>query len=391
MTWSPTRLRIFSLVSLLSMTSLALGGCAAELADDGSMAGAGDPSLAPGEAPGWPAPTPAPDVDGGAGAPQPTPGEPAAPPSDPSASPSPSLGALPPELAELAWPERPRTSREVTVTTAAELSAEAAVPGTRIHVQGASGGDVSVTASDVEIEADEATTLGTLSIAQSVARVRVTGGRWGGVRVAIPAVFAPSVEYRPEWMAEDLWFQNVTVDSGSETALEIRGRRIALLESDVTGGRYSVWCGDTAHFQSEDVILFGNTLRSAGPEATVRLVSVLRSAVVANQLSNTYKHNYRIHGTSDLNYAADNLLAGTGVMLGTMEGDSLGRVWFDDNEMHHDAPDLFNPSPTTIRELYARRNVVHAAQHGTLYGGAVPSGWTLEDNVVGPYTPAPPF
>lgn len=306
------------------------------------------------------------------------------------ASTTPSLGALPSELGSLAWPTRPNVTREVSVTTAAELQEAAATPGTRVLANGVHGGDVRITANDVEIVADPGTSLGQLSIGQGVQRVRVEGGRWTAVRIDVPADFSAGASYRPELMAQDVWLEGMTVESGSETAYEIRGERIAIVGSDVTAGRYSVWCGDTGDFQTEDLILYDNVFRSAGPEATVRLVSVLRSATVSNVLSNTFKHNYRIHGVSDLNFAADNLLVGTGVMLGTMEGDSLGTVWFDDNVMHHDAPDLFNPSPS-IAALFARRNMVYAAQHTSFYGGAAPSGWTVAENQMAAYQEPPSF
>lgn len=296
----------------------------------------------------------------------------------------PDLGSLPSELGELKWPARPTVTREVTVTSADQLQAAVEQPGTRVVARGVRGGDVRITVNDIEIVADESTSLGQLSIGQRVRRVRVEGGRWTAVRIEIPASFSGGANYQPDLMAEDIWLEDMTVDSGGETAYEIRGKRIAILKSDVTAGRYSVWCGDTASFQTEDLILYDNVFRSAGPEATVRFVSVLRSAVVSNVLSNTYKHNYRIHGTSDLNYAADNLLVGTGVMLGTMEGDHLGRVWFDDNVMHQTAPDLFNPSPA-IETLVARRNLAYVDGRSGFYEGPVAAGWTISENQVAPY------
>ena len=103
--------------------------------------------------------------------------------------------------------------------------------------------------------------------------------------------------------------------------------------SAIRGQAYSVWSGDAGPYQTEDLVLACSTFRShaaAGErnEATVRLVSVLRSVVVDSTLQNSNegsfdptvndpflvdppsntKHNYRIHGHSDLNFAARNLL-----------------------------------------------------------------------------------
>lgn len=367
MNHGPNTLRILSVV-LAAGASLAPAGCAAEA----------DSTLPPTRE--WMASA----GDGGIGA--------LSAQGAPEAAATPSLGELPGELAELAWPTRPSITREVTVSTAAELEAAVATPGTRILASGLQGGDVWIGTNDIEIVADAGSSFGQLLIAQGTQRVRIEGGRWGTVRVEVPADFSGGgASYRPELMAEDLWLEGLTIDSGSESAYEIRGKRIAILGNDITAGRYSIWCGDTGEFQTEDFILYDNVFRSAGPESTVRLVSVLRSAAVSNVFSNTYKHNYRIHGVSDLNFAADNLLVGTGVMLGTMEGDSLGQVWFDDNVMHHDAPDLFNPAPATVRALVARRNTIYAAQHDTFFAGAAPAGWDLSENQVAPYQAPPAF
>jgi hypothetical protein len=328
-------------------------------------------------------------------APPPSEPPPPPPPPPPPSAPPPSgalsvasLGALPAELSGLRWPTRPSTSREVTATNAAQINAEARVSGTRIRVVGAVGGDITINANDVEIIADGATSLGRVTIARGIQRVRVEGGRYTGFFLSYPAQW-PGPTYQSSWMIEDVAIENVSV-AASDMAFDIRGRRIAIARSRITAGRYSVWCGDTGPMQTEDLILFDNVFNSAGPEATVRFVSVLRSAVVSNTLVNTFKHNYRVHGVSDLNFAADNLLINTGVMLGRMAGDSLGRVWFDDNVFHHTAPDLFNPD-TAISRLYARRNTVHDNGHATFYGGAMSAGWDVSSNVMGPYTAPPAY
>lgn len=341
------------------------------------------------------APTEAPEEE-------PAPEEPAPEDATPAADPAPptsgggsgpgagvaSLGPLPGAMGGLRWPAAPTTTRTVVATSAADVSAAASVAGTRVDVRGAIGGDVSVTANDVHIVADATTDLGVLSFARGVHRVQVSGGHWAGFRFAIPADFGGgSPSYDAGWMVTDVLVEDAIVDS-PDIAFAVRGQRIALVNNDVTAIDYSVWCGDTGPLQSEDVILHRNVFDSSGPEATVRLVQVLRSATVDNTLANTFKHNYRIHGVSDLNYASDNVLIGTGVMLGRMPGDTLGRVWFDDNVFHHDAPDLFNPQET-ISDLRARNNVVHTDVHAAFYARSVPAGWDLADNVVHPYAPPP--
>lgn len=297
------------------------------------------------------------------------------------------LQPLPAEMAGLRWPEAPRITREVVARSAAELASAVRVAGTRVRVLGAVGGSVGVPSSDVEILSDDATSLGTLSVARGVSRVRVVGGAWTSIQTAIPAQFGSSVQYRDEWMVQDVLIEGVRVRSG-DTAFAIRGRRIAIVRSQAWAERYSVWCGDVGPLRSEDIILHQNDLRSAGPEPTVRLVQLLRSATVDNRLSNTFKHNYRVHGTSDLNYAGRNLLVGTGTMLGRMPGDDLGRVWFDDNVLHHDAPDLFNPE-ASIDALHATGNIAYTNVWSCFFCGGAASAWTIRDNVIRPYRPAP--
>ena len=63
---------------------------------------------------------------------------------------------------------------------------------------------------------------------------------------------------------------------------------------------------------------------------------------------------------------------------------------FDDNVMHHDSPDLFDPAPA-IGALVARRNTVYARQHDSFYGGPVGAGWDLSENQVAPYQDPPAF
>lgn len=344
--------------------------------------GVSTPSDAGTEPPPPPPPPPPADAGTDAGTSEP-------PPPPPPGDPLSALGPLPTAMAGLRWPDQPRITREVTVTTAADLAREAGVSGTRIHVNGAVGGGVSINTNDIEIIADSRTSLGQLSVGRSVSRVRVSGGTWTGISTAIPAVFYPSVEYRPEWMASDVTIEGVTVRS-SNSAFEIRGRRIAIARSRASAVNYSVWCGDTASFASEDIILHDNVFESDGPQATVRLVQVLRSATISNVLVNGAKHNYRVHGTSDLNYAADNLLVNTGTMLGTMPGDDLGRIWFDDNVFHHTAPDLFNPG-SDIDALHATGNTAYTNVWSCFYCRGVSPGWTVSSNTIAPYTPPPPY
>ncbi|HJL18859.1 MAG TPA: hypothetical protein RMH99_24565 [Sandaracinaceae bacterium LLY-WYZ-13_1] len=295
------------------------------------------------------------------------------------------LGALPDGL-EIRLPAAPTITREVEVTSADAFTEAASVPGTRIRVTAGFDGRAFVRADDVEILVDDGVAVGSLLVERAHARILVRGGRWESLELQVPARFFPGPEeWREEWLVEDVLFEGVEVDA-PDSAFLIRGRRVAIVDSEARAVRYSVWCGQTDEFQSEDIVLVGNDFASEGPEATVRLVQVNRAVTVDNRLSNGAKHNYRVHGRSDLAYAARNVLVNTGVMLGTLPGDALGRVWFDENRLHHVSPSLFLADPS-IERLVSRGNRAFSDAVGCWLCGDPPDGWDVADNLIEPYAP----
>jgi hypothetical protein len=163
--------------------------------------------------------------------------------------------------------------------------------------------------------------------------------------------------------------------------------RAAITNSVVQAGWYGVYVGVPAGFNAEDVVIAGNVLSSAGPEATIRFEHTIRSATIGNRLSNGSKHNYRVHGDSDVNWAARNTLIETGAMIGSLVADHLGREWFDDNVFYHRAPSLFEYGG--IETLTARGNVVYSTVWDCFFCNSVPEGWTIENNVAMPYVEPP--
>ena len=330
------------------------------------------------------APPPTPDAgpprDAGAGRDS---GPPLPPPSG-----VPELGPLPAGVVAT-WPAEPRTTREVVVRTAAEFVAAASMPGTRVRVAASFSQPVQISADDVDVSFEAGVGIGALQIDRALHRVRLVGGRYARIEIQVPAQFFPGpTEWRSEWMAEDVMLDSVEVDSGNN-AIEIRGRRIAVIRSRVHARDYSLWCAETDRFQTEDVIVAGNTFVSDGPEATFRMVDVLRSITVDNRLENGNKHNYRVHGVSDLNFSARNLLVRTGVMLGTLPGDDLGRQWVIDSTLHHAVPSLFEADPM-IDALVSTNNVIYSDHSSCWLCGSPPASWTVEGNRVEPYRSAPP-
>jgi hypothetical protein len=138
----------------------------------------------------------------------------------------------------------------------------------------------------------------------------------------------------------------------------------------------------------EDLIVASSTFRSAGPEATIRMHDVVRSVVVDNVLENGAKHNYRVHGRSDLAYAARNVLVRTGVMIGNQPGDRVGAVFFEANTLYHDAPSLLEIEIPAIRRFVCRGNTVYTDRWDRLYAyDGIGDGWTIEANTRLPYRP----
>jgi hypothetical protein len=298
------------------------------------------------------------------------------------------VGALPPEL-QLRWPAPPRTAREVKVSSLAEFEDAASKNATRVIVtHDLRGGKAMVNASDVDVVVRPGVYVENLIIGRGQKRVAVRGGRFGAIGMTLPADFWPTRVARPEYSNEDVIIDGVEIDA-PEIAIGIYGRRVAVLRSKISAKTYSIWSEPIMGIGSEDVLLAGNSFNSAGPEATVRLVSVLRSVTVDNTFENSMKHNYRIHGHSDLNYAARNVLINTGVMIGTGEEDRIGRAWFENNTFYHTAPDLFHPDQSRIKTLHVRDNVAYTNVWKCFLCGAVPQNFRESGNRIMPYRKAP--
>ena len=253
---------------------------------------------------------------------------------------------------------------------------------------------LTLAASDIDVEVNNNVYIGTLYIQKGLSRFRIRGGTYGRIELAVPADFNqnPAV-YNGDWLIQDVMIDSVTVINTTSSGFLLRGKRIAILNSHVQGFHYSVWAGDTTDFQNEDIILANNVFESAGPEATVRLVSVLRSVVVDNRIINVgarsateeiiNKHNYRIHGKSDFNLAARNTLVKSGLMIGTMEGDDLGTVWFQDNFIYHITPSLLEvDDPSHIRHFIATGNNIFSEVWDCFLCRETPADWRFENNYI---------
>lgn len=293
-----------------------------------------------------------------------------------------------PEGLELHWPVPPRIVREVRVTDAAQLTA-AVTSGTRV-VLAVSVPRVFIAQSDVELVVEEGVHVELLQIDHRIARITIRGGSFGGIQVEIPGTYYPTEEWHADWRTTDLLIDDVDVDA-ADTAFLLRGGvRMAVTNSRAHAVRYGVWLGDTADFGSEDIIVAGNQIRVDGPEATVRFVHVARSAVVGNRLENTSKHNYRTHGRSRENWAARNVLVGTGMMLGTLPTDTwvIERQWVESNTLYHSVPSLLELDATLL-DLVMRDNHTYTDVWDCFVCVSVQPSWVIENNPVEAYRPAP--
>ncbi len=294
----------------------------------------------------------------------------------------------PPSGLEIRWPAPPTITRDVRVTSQAELAA-AMTSGTRVTLA-VSLARVEILQSDIELVVEDGVRVDVLWIGNRIGRIRVRGGTYGGIEVAIPGTYYPTEEWHREWRTTDLLIDDVEVEA-SDSAFMLRGGvRMAVTNSRAQAVRYGVWLGDTADFDSEDIIVAGNHIDVDGPEATVRLVHVERSAVVGNRLSNGNKHNYRTHGRSRANWAARNLMIGTGMMLGTLPTDTwtIEQQWVEGNTLHHTAPSLLELDARLV-DLQMRDNVVYTDVWGCFVCVTAQPSWVLENNEQHPYQ-APP-
>jgi hypothetical protein len=238
---------------------------------------------------------------------------------------------------------------------------------------------------DILIVADSVTSLGDVYIPGDARRIEFRGGTYRSF------AFEAACPH-----ARDVLFTGVTVDADAGSAFEIRGLRVAIIDSTISSPRYSVWVGYDGMCKSEHITIAGSVLSSyydAGvtfsPESTIRFVGVGWSAVYQNTISNVEKHNYRVHAYSQHNFAEDNILLTSGVMFGTMSGDTLLDQGFENNIFCHTEPDLFNLG-TGVQDIEAHGNVAYTDVWTSFpHEGTTEPGWSVSGNSVDAYGDRP--
>jgi hypothetical protein len=304
------------------------------------------------------------------------------------------LGDLPEGFA-VNWPKGPRRDRVVQVATAEEFNIAASTPRTKIGVTADIPSGVYISASDIDVRMVEGVVVHGLTIGKGLQRIRVRGGRFGagGINMSYPTEYLPTRITKPEWQIEDVLFDGIEVNADAgHSALNLRGHRVAVINSHLRGGEYAIWSDTTLPLVNSDVIIAGNTLQSEGDQAVLRLVGVYNSVTVDNRIENLLltgrKHAYRVHGESDQVFAARNTLVNGGTMFGTMPHDMIGEIWFEDSSLHHTTEDLFHPEAGRVLRLHAHGNKAYSARSCFLCFAA-PSEWDVADNELFPYEPPP--
>jgi hypothetical protein len=305
------------------------------------------------------------------------------------------LGPLPDGF-EVRWPHRPRTEQVVEVASAAEFNAAANTPHTKVVVTADIPSTVGIGASDIDVRMADGVTVNGLSIGMDVHRIRVRGGRFGsgGINMAYPTKYYPSKVTDEAWQQTDVLFDAIDVNADAKhSAMQLRGVRVAVINSHLRGGEYAIWSDTSDPLVNSDVIIAGNQLESEGDQCTLRLVGVQNAVTVENRLEDMlltgHKHVYRVHGESDQVFAARNMLVNGGTMMGTMPGDTVGEIWFEDNELHHTTEDLFHPDPHAVLMLHAHNNVAYSDTRTCFLCFTAPDGWDVADNELLSYEPAP--
>jgi hypothetical protein len=303
------------------------------------------------------------------------------------------LGKLPDGFT-VQWPTAPKISRSVDVSTIADFNKAAATAGTLINIKGQISGQGNINASDIEVRMDDKASIGGVLIGLSVKRVALIGGHYTGtIEMLQPSTFYPSRVDNPAWAVEDVMLDGINVRSTNSTGIFLRGHRVAVIRSFSHGADYGIYSDTISADHNSDIIIAGNQIEAEGRQATLRLIQVSHSVTVENRLTDLMqtgeKHNYRVHGNSNMVFAARNELVNSGTMLGTMPNDNVTDLWFNDNTFHHKTPDLFNPDRAQVHNLHAHNNVAYTDIWPCFFCGGVPAGWDLGNNVIKPYQ-APP-
>lgn len=223
------------------------------------------------------------------------------------------------------WPEEPITTRSVSVVTAAQFNAEAAVSGTQITVTASFTGDVIINADDIDVVMDNSLTIngtlriGSFSSSSRMDRIRWTGGNFNNSGIL---VFATN-----DLMFDDIYFRTDSTVA-SEGLNDFRGNnsnaalagidRFAIInttiehDNAINTDSYAFYAAGRNDPQN---LIFANVrIDNVGGAQTTRLLNQNKHIVVDSVFngSNQGSNGYRLHGdgvvSSDEVYFADSTI-----------------------------------------------------------------------------------
>lgn len=307
-----------------------------------------------------------------------------------SGPPAYNLGLMPAEQ-RLRWPFRPETEHEATLTSPNDLDGSWTQSRARLTVRGQLD-QLVIDADDVAIVGERGSFVQTLVVVAGRQRIHVDGGLYGQIVLEQPrSLRPPPPAWRVDDMIEDVLIENVHVMAVSTglSGVLIRGRRVAFVNSRVEAQFMAVFVGDTAPVQSEDVVIAGCRLTSAGEDVAVVLSDVRRGAVVENRIENPSTSTLRMHGQSEWLVASTNTLIGGGVMIATDPRDEMEHVWFVGHELYQTTPHMVSLHPDRIRHLVLAANTFYSPTATCVWCGHTPEHWLLNGNRILRYRDPP--
>jgi hypothetical protein len=296
------------------------------------------------------------------------------------------LGTLPAGYS-ITWPTLPTTTSQVTVSSAAELTA-AVDDGVEITLQaGTYTTSVSLNGvSDIKLIFEAGAQLvGNIDVSNSN-RVWLRGP---SIRPALASAQVVGRIHGGSGRATDVLIDRMGADATGLAGHAINlYTRLAIIYSRYNSGtRYCVY-SDPAIGGSSDLIVAGCDMFADGTESCLRVQDVVRAVIVENRVENTTKHTLRTHYSADKIHVARNIFHDVGWMS-TNQGDAPGviDISFQENVWYWQAGNSLiqhGDDTWTSGDMIGTDNVYYAAAESAgLWFPSSHTGWTLSNNTYG--------
>ncbi len=304
----------------------------------------------------------------------------------PAAPPAPyDLGLLPASLG-IAWPAQPEVDREVALDSADDVANGYFESNTRLRIR-VDLDELVIDADDVIVAPDPGVRVRSVRVRRGNRRLRFEGGRYGEVAFESPHVISTPSGWRSEGEITDVTFSSVIVRGGS-FGLVVRGRRVAVLHSDLSSSSTALFVGDTTPVPSSDIIVADSALSGGGGAATLVINQAERSVVVDSWIENHATYGYVISGEADAAFARGNTFVGGGASVGDRPSSRVLRAWLLANTFYQSGP-LLGLDPGQLEELTLVGNRVYSDRVRCAWCAPTPPWWNVGANSVLAYR-APP-